>query len=218
MDNDKCENMINKFIECNEVILKNEKYLEKLKNPNNNNNEVPICYLIDNKFFIKLKDDLNYEVYKKDKKDDFEETLKKQIQSNSEFLSYNIKKFDQINNIASLLNVLLNNNEIILINKELWEIICIEGKENEEGYAFIFDNSNITLFLSENIPINFTDINSGIITLNSFYDSNKEIKNIIKENEDKLLKLFNSMKEYFLFEKTFSDNTNNTNKEQNSKS
>ena len=212
MDNDKCENMINKFIECNEVILKNEEYFQKLKNPNNNNFEPQIYYLIDNNLFKKLKDDLNYEIYKKDRKDDFEETLKNQIQSNSEFLAYNIKKFDQINNFASLLNVLFSNNEIILINRELWNKICKEGKEKEDGCSFIFNGSEINLFLSDNININFNYNNNDIIALNSFYDSNKEIKDKIKVNEDKLLKLFNSMKEYFLFEKKIVDNKIETDK------
>ena len=206
MDNDKYENIINKFIECNELILKNEEYFRKLKNPNYLYIEDPLCYLIDNKLFKKLKDDLNYEIFKKNAKSKYEKAVKKQIESNPTLSSYKIKKFAQINNIVSLFNVLFGNNEIILINKELWKKICIEGKEKEEGYMYIFDNSNITLFLSENIPINFTDNNSGIITLNSFYDCNKEIKNKIYKNEDKFLKLFNSMKEYFLFEKIISDN------------
>ena len=31
MDNGKYEKIINKFIECNELILKNEEYFQKLK-------------------------------------------------------------------------------------------------------------------------------------------------------------------------------------------
>ena len=206
MDNDKYKNLINKFIECNELILNNEKYFKNLNIQNIDYNENDsFCYLIDYNLFKKLKNDLSYEVFKTKQKGDYEEFVKNQIESNSSLLSYNIKKFEQINNFASLFNVLFNNNKIILINKELWNKICKEGKEKEIGcYYFIFD-SNISLFLSDNINVNITYNNNGIITLNSFYDSNKGIKNKIKENEDKLLKLFNLMKEYFLFEKKIND-------------
>ena len=205
MDNDKYKNVINKFIECNELISKNEEYFNKIQN---NNNAEEICYLIDYNLYKKLKDDLSYEIFKLTQKDEYEENLKKKIESNSPLLSYNIKQFYQINNIASLLNTLFNNNEIILINKELWNIICKEGKEKEEGCFFIFGGQDINIFLSDNIIINLNlnYINNGIISLNSFYDSNNDKRNKIMENEEKLLKLFNSMKEYFLFEKKISDN------------
>jgi len=106
-------------------------------------------------------------------KDEYEEIIKKQIESNSTLLSYNIKQFDQINNIASLLNTLFNNNEIILINKELWNKICKEGKEKEDGCFFIFGGQYINIYLSDNIHLNLNlnYINNGIISLNSFYDS-----------------------------------------------
>ena len=139
-------------------------------------------------------------------KDEYEEIIKKQIESNSTLLSYNIKQFDQINNFASLLNTLFNNNEIILINKKLWNKICKEGKEKEDGCICIFHGQDISIFLSDNININLNYINNGIISLNSFYDSNNDIRNKIMENEEKLLKLFNSMKEYFLFQKKINDN------------
>jgi hypothetical protein len=212
MDNDNYKNIINKFIECNELILKNEEHFKKLKYQNNNNEEEdPTYYLIEYKSFKQLKEDLNYENFI-NKKEEFEEIVKKQIESNSSLLSYNIKKFEQINNFASLLNVLFSNNEVLLINKELWNKICKEGKEKEDGCSFIFNDSEINLFLSDNINVNFNYNNNGIIALNSFYDSNKEIKDKIKVNEDKLLKLFNSMKEYFLFEKKIVDNKIETDK------
>ena len=208
-NNDKYQNIINKFFECNQFISKNEEHFKNLQN----NEEDSTCYLIDNNLFKKLKDDLNYEAFKTKQKDEYEEIIKKQIESNSTLLSYNIKKFEQINNIAILLNVLFSTNEIILIKKELWEKICKEGKEKEEACTYFFGGSEINIFLSDNITVNFAyNNNIGIITLNSFYDSNQEIKNKIKENKDKLLKLLNSMKEYFLFEKKFSDNKIEINK------
>ena len=203
MDNDKCKDVINKFTECNELISKNEEYF---KNIQNNNGEDSICYLIDYNLFKKLKDEIKYEIFKENQKAEYEENLKKQIEPNSTLLSYNIKQFDQINNIASLLNALYNNNEIILINKELWNKICKEGKEKEEGCIFVFAGSDINIFFSDNININVNYNNNGIISLNSFNDSNNDIKKKIMDNEEKLLKLFNSMKEYFLFEKKINDN------------
>ena len=204
MDNDKYKNVINNFIECNKLILKNEEYFNKIQN--NNNVEDPICYLIDYNLFKKLKDEIKYEIFKAIQEAEYEEIIKNQIESNSTLLSYSIKQFDQLNNIASLLNILFNNNEIILINQELWNKICKEGKEKEEGYFFNFGGQDINIFLSDNININFNYNNNGIISLNSFYDSNNDIRNKIMKNEGKLLKIFNTMKEYFLFEKKISDN------------
>lgn len=204
-DTEKYQNIINKFIECNELIIKNEEYFKNLKHQNNNDNDQNY-YLIDHNLFKKLKENLSYEAFKNSQKSEYEETLKKQIESNSSLLSYNIKKFDKINNFASLLNVLLNNNEIVIINKELWNKICKEGKEEDEGYICIFVGSEINIFFPENFSVNFTHSDNGIITLNSFYNSNKEIIEKIKENEEKLKKIFNSMGEYFIFEKKFRDN------------
>ena len=118
---DKYTNIINKFIECNKFISKNEKYFKK---PNNEDDQ--ICYLINHNLFKKLKDDLIYDVFKTKQKGEYEKILKKQMQSNSILLSYNIKIFEQINSSAKLLNVLFSNNEIILIKKELWNKICKE--------------------------------------------------------------------------------------------
>jgi len=49
-NNGKYKNIINKFIECNELISKNEEYLNKIQN--NNNVEDPIYYLIHSNYFI----------------------------------------------------------------------------------------------------------------------------------------------------------------------
>ena len=181
MDNDKYKNVIINIIECNELNSNNEEYFNKI------NVEDTICYLIDYNLFKKLKDEIKYEIFKAIQKAEYEEIIKKQIESNSTLLSYNIKQFDQINNIVSILNILFNNNEIILVNKELWEKICKEGKEKEEGCICIFGGSDINIFLSDNITLNLTYNNNGIITLNSFYNSNTEKKNRIMNNKEKLL-------------------------------
>ena len=76
MDNDKYKDVINKFIECNELISKNEEYLKNIQN-NNNNDENLICYLIDYSLFKKLKEDLSYEIFTAIQKDEYEINLKK---------------------------------------------------------------------------------------------------------------------------------------------
>ena len=117
--------IINKFYYYCESIYNYEKYINniyELKGENEHRG-----YLIDLEELEKLKEDINYNIYIKNRKEEYDESINIKIgELNSMYKSIEFKKIEILNIKTSeeLLNILKTKKNFILINIELCNIIC----------------------------------------------------------------------------------------------
>ena len=164
--------MINENIQLHENILNTyraaiynfEAYLYKIYYNNNIPNNIHRGYLVNLKDFDEIKNLIDYNHYKMDiHKNNY-------IYSN---INERITKIKQIKfkNTKYLANMLFNDNKYILINNDLWKILCEKGKENEPPIMYEIHNTHITFNL-DGLELEFNydpkDINKNIIDINSF--------------------------------------------------
>ena len=177
-------NIINDFIKYNSAIINFENKIKEIYcNINKENNK---GYLINLKDFNEFKEIINYDKYKifgLRNKDDYI----KYIDLNK---CKKIKKVKQIkiNTSQYLINMIFNDNKYIIINENLWNIIC----DKEENYPIFYDINADDLsfnFKNEN-KLYFKNNKNNIIDKNSYnysknnsnYTSNiNEIKNIYND-------------------------------------
>ena len=177
----------------NRAFYNFDKYLNDIyiKSSQNTENE---GYLIDLKDLeeIKKKTDYNKNKVKSDKI--YNQKLNKKL--------YTLKKIN-CRSSQNLINMIENNNQYILINKELWELLCEKGEE---------DTIPIKYEIKSDI-INFKLIDNKIL---KFYQ-NKEIKNLIdkdtyenknsnKSDNEELKIIYEDINKYYKFEKEFLEN------------
>ena len=154
---------------------------------------------------------------------DFENFLKDIYSSNTsgenEYIGYliNLKDYEKIKEIVNDVNIndyeinftinqieiktpqyltymILNENKYIFINTELWRIICNEDKINDTPIKYKINENDITFSLDK-IEFSF-NLNNNIIDKNSL-NSNS----IYKSNYEKITKIYDSINNYYKFEK-----------------
>ena len=139
-------------------------------------------YLIDLKEFEQCKNDLLYQDFKSNIKE-YDDKINVNICALSTIgQSLELKKFEQvkIKSYQELKDNLLNNNEYILINKELWYNICKFRKENESYIEYYINNSELYFILKDGRSIHFRHSNN-ILNKNSFiFNDDNNITDIPK--------------------------------------
>ena len=121
------------YSNCCRVISHYEDSIKQIYNNLDDKYKQYEGYIIDYIEYEKLKDDLNYKVYKNNKDGYYDEMIMKIVTLESEQKSkVELKRFEQIKikSYQELIN-LLNNNKYIFINKSLWTCTCKNGKEYE---------------------------------------------------------------------------------------
>ena len=181
MENNNLNNFINEYKKFCSSILEYEKYLKDIYAHLNNSNIPHRGYLIDLKEFEKLKEELNYQLYNKNIYDYADEIRLKLGLLFSKNKTYNLKKIEKIEIFSSdiFLNMLDNKNEYIIINTNLWRVLCKEGKENDNPFIYYLNQSELFFILEDNSVIHFHH-NKNILNKQSYkYHENTNKINLI---------------------------------------
>lgn len=204
--------MINETIQLNENILNIyrkalydfENYIEYIYS-NNCINVIPYVkhrgYLINLKEFEELKKIIDYQTYKIDI-----------VNYQKQNINIDSSKYEKILTVKQieyktsqyLSNMLLNDNQYILINYDLWQLLCEKGKEDDSPILYEIQSKYIILCLENNNEMTFNYELSGkfknIIDKNFF-----NLKEIYKPNYDIIIKIYNDINEYYKSETEFSN-------------
>ena len=148
-------NKFGEFIKYNQAISNFENYIKEIySSPDNKGYK---GYIINNNDFEEFKVNINYDKYK-------------YYQNNKEYLHkyyYAPIKFNKIKKIKQiefktfqyLRNMILNGNKYIIINEELWKIICDKKYENDSPIIYYIDSDDL-YFNFENEKILYFNINN----------------------------------------------------------
>ena len=167
-----------------------ENYLKLIYDNPNNSNE---GYLIKLKDYEDLKAKIKYNYHTKFFQYDSHDTIN--------ILDYErisqIKDIE-IKSINYLINMLHNNNKYIIINKELWKIICDKNLKYNPPINYEIDNLNIILNLDNNKILFYGNSKNNILDI-------IKCKNfsIYNTNYEELEDIYNDIEKYNKFEKEF---------------
>ena len=173
------------------AIFDFEKNIEQIYE--RNNITIYKGYLINLNDYENLKEQIDYN-YFKDNISNY--ILDKKILSESEKL-FEIKQIC-FKTYSYLLNMIYNDNKYIIINKELWNIICEKGKEKDSSIEYYIKFGKIILELEDKKKLTF--------------NQNKKLKNIIDKigynyeydsNIYKIKIIYRDIIQYYEFEKKF---------------
>ena len=128
-----------RFINYHKIITNYEKYIKKIYSNSSKN----INY---EGFLIYLNDFKEFHYYKKIL------TIKQIEFKTSQYL----------------INMLLNKNEFILINKDLWKELCKKGEENDPPIIYSIDNESISIKFEKDKILKFKNYNKDNI-INFYY-------------------------------------------------
>ena len=173
----------NLYYLCTE-FYKYEELLKKQTNSNDNEG-----YLIEKKSIEQLKHNIFYEQLKP-----YSDPIKNKL---TVFINKpQIKKYlykykgierniiqVEFRNGEELINSLIYNKKYYLINKPIWNKICLIEKIYDKGIPFLFEENNIILSLNNKTEKLYFKINDGIIEKGSFIENKSTYKKSTK-NED----------------------------------
>ena len=150
MDNNKIQLNDSQLKKYRQALYNFEKYIEVIYSKNNLNQEHR-GFLIKYKDFEEFKNTIEYNNYK-----NYDLNIKKE---NIHF--YNSEKVFKIKQIEFkiskfFLNMLYNDNKYIIINYELWLVICEIGRENDSPIIYNIDSKYIKLVFEDGKQLNFT--------------------------------------------------------------
>ena len=168
-----------------EIYIKNiySKQNENIKNKG---------YLVKLEDFKNLKEKIKYSYFEINYKNDDSE----KVQLNEYEKKFFIQQIE-FNTSRYLLNMIDNGNEYIIINENLWKVVCDKGKENEPYFEYEINSNNIILNLDNYKNLNFTNYSHNNI-INKYY-----FKRDFNSDYDKIKKLYKNIKKYYEFEKKF---------------
>ena len=194
MDNNKIQLNDSQLKKYRQALYNFEKYIEVIYSKNNLNQEHR-GFLIKYKDFEEFKNTIEYNNYK-----NYDLNIKKE---NIHF--YNSEKVFKIKQIEFktskfFLNMLYNDNKYIIINYELWLVICEIGRENESPIIYNIDSKYIKLVFEDGKQLNFTyhQFDKNIIDKYSYsyYNYNNNLL-------DEFKKIYKDINMYYKFEKDF---------------
>ena len=173
-----------------------EEYLDNIYN-SINQEEYHRGYIINLNDFDKLKKELNYKYLKNFLFYNINKYLKEEV--HKLIINKNIIKIPKIKQMkytrpSELINLIKNyNNEFIVINTELYEVICKRENTNNEFIKYIIDNKNSTLKILNDFGNIIFKFNNNIL---NYYFFIKVENNINKE----LYNIIQAIVEYYYFE------------------
>ena len=193
--------MIDKSKQNKELIMKYRKAVDDFNNYIKNIysqvylDEELYGYLISLKEYNSFINFINYNNYKKNEIElnDFN----KNFQINIKPIEFNTSEY--------LLNMIFNNNEYIIISKDLFKIICKDRKENEGSIKYKKYSSFLELYMEDkkSITFNFSNKGKNILDKKSYYFFTSSI--------DEFNIIYKDIKIVYDFEKQFIDELNNRN-------
>ena len=172
-----------------------EKYIK-----NNNASKDKIInldgYLINNDYYENFKSKINYNSNINNIIKTYQYSGDKKIEMNEQEKKFKIKDID-FKTPKYFMNMLYNGNKYILINKELWDVICEPTLKNTTPFKYDIDFTSITLHLYN------TDY-----TFNNFYKNNVLDIKAYKGNDsnifyEEIQKIYGDIDVYYKYEKEF---------------
>ena len=127
-----------KLMEYRKGVQHFENYLKKMYSPENRTNS-HCGYLINLKDYEKIKKLIKYDKFQENIIDFDEEDFNK---------TFEIKQID-FKTSEYLLNMVYNDNEYIIIDTELWKIICQKGRENEKPIIYTVNPTILILNMED---------------------------------------------------------------------
>ena len=187
-----------------------EQYIKDINNIHSSTSKNHRGYLINQKIIEEIKNKINYKYYK-NKFNEFDFSQIDDIQQKDctcEEIEFRDSNY--------LLNMLFNGNKYILINVDLWQLLCKEGKENTPPIIYEINYSQIKFKLDEDQKIiifsNYKN-NNNLIEKQFFYDYYNPEFNRYKFNYDNIVgNIFRFIKGYYKYEKEFKDDLKYLNK------
>ena len=190
------------------AFIEFEKYINNLTTIGDNNFDPHKGYLINLEKIEEIKTKINYTTNKNN--------YNNLIQSPSDNQNRKLYTIGEIEfkNSNYLLNMLLNKNKYIIINRNLWKFLCKEGKENNEPIIYYINYSQIKFRLKDGKELTFTNWKNNQISKDSFYSYGfpeyykyeSDFNNIEKN-------IYNKVKEYYDYEIFFKNSLSKVKKE-----
>ena len=202
-DNDK-SSLLEQFIKYISAIYNFEKEFNKIKSESNNNKPYE-GYLINSKDYEELKQNLNYDKCLK-YNGSYELKDRKELIKNIDEKFYKIKKINQIEFKTNryLVNMLLNNNKYVIINKALWkEIGDINNKDNNSIIKYSIESNCISFSFEKEKKLFFKPFIKNVIDKNAYNFAKP--KNDYQSNYSEIGEILKNIKTYFEFETEFKE-------------
>ena len=175
-----------------------EQYFNNINYYLGNEFKVLYGYLININDFERIKMSINYDKIKD-----------KYINYNSEeFDTKKIYTLDEIEFRDSnyLLNMIFNKNVYIFINRELWKLLCVEGKENLVPITYEINYSKIKFKLNDQRELIFSKFknSNNYIMIDYFYKFDNSFYDSYRINyEDIVNNIYDKIYDYYNFHKKF---------------
>ena len=180
------------------IISNFEEYLKNLKNNTSHKG-----YLIDLKQLNDIKKKIDYKNNVK--------SLSKIYKNNNLKISEKILTIKDIEFKTSqyLINMIYNDHQYILIDRELWKALCEAGRENDENIEYKIYNNDIIFTLKDKKELKFTQSNKNKNIIDKSNASSYRNQSDINELE----KIYSDIINYYNFENRFIGYLNEQKKE-----
>ena len=179
------------------AIFNFEKYLEKIYSKISSirysYTQYEEGYIINLEDYENLKKNINYNMFNSNYNLD-------NITLSDDEKIYKIKQIP-FKSSQYLINMIYNDNKYIIINSDLWKIICENGQENEPPIKYEINSSNIIIKFNNDRKLVFSYYNNkNIIGKSGFYTTNNSN---YESNYSEIEKIYKDIKNYYNFEKEF---------------
>ena len=151
----------------------------------------------------KIKNSINY-------------NQKRNINIKNYYVDKNSNKIYTINDIKFrnsnyLLNMMLNGNKFIIINTDLWELLCENNKEKATPVMYKINYNFISFKLDDQRKLYFENKKNNQFSLETFYKNHYSLYNDIKSNfNGTIINIYNDIIDFYNFQNKFILNLNNT--------
>jgi len=182
------------------AFIEFEKYIKYINKDLGEKFEHHKGFLINKDEIDEIKNKIKFQTYK-DIYKDYPLNSSDRIQKKD----YTIEEIE-FRNSDYLLNMLFNKNKYILINRDLWKLLCKEGKENTEPIIYEINYNNIKFKLDDFKELKFSNkFNENLISIEEFYSYyNIEYYSFFKSNYESIVNnTYNKIKEFYDFEENF---------------
>ena len=158
-------------------------------------------YLINLEKIDEIKRNINYDNYKII----YQKSIQSQIDEEDNDKYFVIEELE-FKDPDYLLNMLFNGNKYILINRDLWELLCEKNKENSISITYEINYSQIKFKLDYLNELFFVNQKNNLITAGGFYSLYNTNYELYKIKYDNIKSIFTQIKDYYEYEKKFENN------------
>ena len=170
-----------------------DEYIKKMNNYITSTYEHHHGYLINENQIEEIKKNINYDT-------------NKYIYNKNYYTIKDDEKYYTVNEIEFrnskfLLNMIFNGNRYILINTNLWKLLCKKNKESTPSIIYQINKNKIKFILDDNQELNFFNNNNNMINLDLLYSNNIEIYK--KNYSTFIFNTYQKIIDYYEYEKKF---------------